>query len=64
MELEVGRGVVKNGGGIFIVLSRANMGILGGCHQGKAQQLHVRMTVLWSPVGNTQVSRAPDFTFY
>lgn len=39
------------------------MEIFGGCHQGKEQQLHIRMTVLWSPVGKAKVSRAPDFSF-
>lgn len=38
------------------------MEIFGGCHQGKERQLHIRMTVLWLPVGKAKVSRAPDFS--
>lgn len=32
---------------------------LEAVHQGKGQQLHIRITVLWSPVGKSQDLQSP-----
>lgn len=50
------------GGGVFFVLSWADMDNVGGCHQGKEQQLHIRMTVWCLPGGKGWVSEAPDLS--
>lgn len=43
--------------GVCSGLSWAHKENLGGCHQGKEQQLHISMTVL-SPAGKARDSRA------